>query len=104
MKVTAVHIIAGSNLVILAASYAVGFSAGASDPRRAVAFVAAPVVLIVGNLLLGLGCLLAMGFLHIIEEREKAQFADRLMQGFIISFGLVLSISIPACMVGAGLN
>jgi len=103
MTVTTARIIAGFNLLVLAAGYAVGFSAGASDPRRSVALIV-PLVLIAGNMLLGLACLLAMGFFHIIEDREKARAADRLMQAFMISFGLVLSISIPACTIGAGLK
>ncbi|MGZ3304889.1 MAG: hypothetical protein ACXU8U_03425 [Asticcacaulis sp.] len=102
MKPTVLNVIIGVNIALLALIFILdgfhGFQGSAHGNAVLSAFALSFL-----NLCLGLICVVALLILNFVNKGWR-DVADKLMQAFMIAFGLTLLIAVPACFAGMGMR
>lgn len=94
---TPLRIVLGLNGLALLAGYATAYTFNYGGEALLAAIVA-PFVISGINLCLGFATLILMGILK-TARRDTATTADKYMQAFMISFGVVFAFAVPACFI-----
>lgn len=101
MTVTPFRVIAAINAVAVLSVLFIGYGSG--DPNGKAMALLGPFVIAALDLCAGIICVVLMGVFALFNKGAQA-LADKCMQAFMICFGVVLCISVPACFAGLGLK
>ncbi len=104
MTLTPFRVILGLNAVVVLGGLVIAYGSGAMhNGNGKVITLLMPFIISLIDLALGLACVVLMLALRLVN-REASAVADKYMQAFMASFGLVLIIAVPACFAGIGMN
>ncbi len=99
MNMTPFRAILALNAVVVFGGLLIGYAATAAGNSGDKTFVLLmPFGVSLVDFLLGIACLVLMLIFRLAGK--DASTVDKLMQGFMASFGLVLIFAVPACMYG----
>ncbi len=101
MTVTPFRVIAAINLIAVLLVLFIGYGSG--DPNGKGIGLLGPFVIAAADLCAGLVCALLMAIFALFDKGAQA-VADKAMQAFMICFGIVLCVAVPACFAGLGIK
>jgi len=103
MNMTPFRAILGLNAIVVFGGLLLAYGSGAVHTGDGkVNTLLMPFVVSLFDLVLGIACLVMMLVLRLAGQ--DASTADKYMQAFMASFGLVLIFAVPACMYGIGVR
>ena len=104
MNLTPFRVILGLNALIVFGGLIIAYGGGAMhNDNGKINTLLMPFAIALLNLMLGIICVVLMLILRLVN-REASATADKYMQAFMASFGLVLIIAVPACFAGIGMH
>jgi len=104
MNATPFRVILGLNAIVVLGGLVIAYGSGAMhDSNGKATTLLMPFAVSLIDLVFGIACLVLMLILRLVS-REASTAADKYMQAFMASFGLVLIIAVPACFAGLGMR